>query len=360
MNLIIDLHCHLDGSLPTSVVALLMEKYPERVPEKLKPLLDLPKEAKLNALKNELQAPTNCKSLAEYLVKFDLPCTLLQDAWALQIAVVGLLRKLTLEGVKYVELRFAPQLHSLNVPEEDKLQYEAEFLRAMIEARQMVPQIECSFILCTMRNLPDGKVGERANQRTLRLAQEFLGRGVCAVDLAGAEARDATYEFSRLFAMAREMKIPFTIHAGEAGNREWRLKSIQSAIEFGTKRIGHGIALEHSPELRAICKERAIGIECCPISNLQTKAVCGGIGYHPLPRFLEEGLLVSVNTDNRTVSNTNLQKEFELLSQIGIGEFEQQKLILNAIETSFADEDTKWYLKTLVTARGMSNAQWTL
>jgi len=348
MKNIVELHCHLDGSLSKGVVAQLMERYPDRVPERLKPLLDMAESERIEALRNELQAPQNCKSLGEYLGKFDLPCALLQDAWAMKFATVGLLRHLVLEGVKYTEIRFAPQLHSLNVPEEEKFQYEAKLLREMIKVREMVPQIECSFILCTMRNLPDGKVGERANQRTLRLAQEFLGRGVCAVDLAGAEARDATYEFSRLFAMAREMKIPFTIHAGEAGNREWRLKSIQSAIEFGTKRIGHGIALEHDPELRAICKANGIGIECCPVSNLQTKAVCGGIQYHPLPKFLKEGLLVSVNTDNRTVSNTNLCKEFELISKIGIGENEQKQLMLNAIQSSFASDLTKAGLKSLI------------
>ena len=348
MKSIIELHCHLDGSLPKGIVSALMEHYPERVPVRLKHLLYLTEEERIKELRKELQAPQNCKSLAEYLGKFDLPCALLQDDWSLQFATIGLLRELVLEGVKYVEIRFAPQLHSINVPEEEKFQYEANFLWSMIKARQLLPQIECNFVLCTMRNLPDGKAGERANQRTLRLAQEFLGRGVCAVDLAGAEARDATSEFRKLFAMAREMKLPFTIHAGEAGTRDWRLESLKSAIEFGATRIGHGIALEHSQELRDICKANRIGIECCPISNLQTKAVCGGVQYHPLPLFLSEGLMVSVNTDNRTVSNTNLSKEFELLSQIGIGEADQKQLVRNAIDSSFASELTKIGLRSLI------------
>ena len=121
-----------------------------------------------------------------------------------------------------------------------------------------------------------------------------------------------------------------------------------SAIEFGTKRIGHGIALANSIELRKLCKDKGIGIECCPVSNLQTKAVMGGIKHHPLSQFLREGLLVSVNTDNRTVSNTNLEKEFELLAEVGIGEAEQRQLMLNAIEMAFADEATKDWLRTFI------------
>jgi len=348
MKPMIDLHCHLDGSLTKGIVAQLMEKYPERVPERLKPLLDMHEFERIEALKKELQAPQDCRSLAEYLGKFDLPCALLQDAWAMQFATVGLLRHLVLNGVRYAEIRFAPQLHSVNVEEVERLQYEANILRAMLEARQMVPQIEVNFILCCMRNLPEGKAGERANYRTLRLAEKFLDHGVCAIDLAGAEARDATSDFRKLFEVAREMELPIVIHAGEAGNRDWRLDSLKRAIEFGAKRIGHGIALEHDPELRAICKANGIGIECCPISNLQTKAVCGGIQYHPLPMFLKEGLKVSVNTDNRTVSNTNLQKEFELLEQIGIGEAEQRQLMRNAINSAFASEQTKVGLRTFI------------
>jgi len=348
MKPFIDLHCHLDGSLSLNNINCLMLSFPERIPENLKYLMDVGDAKRMNRLEKELKAPANCKSLAEYLEKFQLPCNLLQDSAALTIATTTLLCELAVEGVKYVELRFAPQLHSVNVAEEEKFQYEAEFLKAIIEARKMVPQIECNFILCAMRNLPDGKAGELANERTLRLAHKFIGHGVCAVDLAGAEARDTTSNFRRLFAMAREMELPFTIHAGEAGTRDWRLESLQNAIEFGAKRIGHGIALEHSPELRAICKANGLGIECCPMSNLQTKAVCGGIQYHPLPMFLKEGLLASVNTDNRTVSDTTLEKEFELLARVGIGEAEQRLLTLNAIETSFASSNVKAWLRKFI------------
>lgn len=350
MKPIIDLHLHLDGSLSVKCVNSLMALDSERVPEEYKYLLDMEDDKRLAALEKVLRVPEPCLSLADYLTKFDLPCALLQTPEAMQLAVGDLLQNLEAEGVKYVEVRFAPQLHSQGIKDEFKRYwYEEKIVKAMLEKTAEFSNIKCNFILCMMRNLPEAKESEyNPNMNTLRLADNFLNKGVVAVDLAGAEARDATSEFRWAFDFAQEMKIPFTIHAGEAGALQWRLDSLKSAIEFGTCRIGHGIALENAPELRKICKDAGIGIECCPVSNLQTKAVCGGIHEHPLPMFMQEGLLVSVNTDNRTVSNTNLQKEFKLLSEIGIGEVEQKVLTMNAIESSFANEQMKKWLRTLV------------
>lgn len=351
MKKIIDLHMHFDGSLSVNTVNTLMYLKPERVPKEYAYLLNLTDEERVEALPKVLHAPDDCQSLQEYLTKFDLPCALLQDAESVHLAVYNLLNELVAEGIKYVEIRFAPQLHSMEYAycEVYRFEHERRILKAMIEASKKVPGIKCGFILCCMRNLPDRyKDGYDPNYNTIRLANEFYGKGVVALDLAGAEARDETVMFRDLFAKARELKIPFTIHAGEAGGIDWRLDSLKSALDFGTKRIGHGIALEHSVELREFCKENGIGIECCPVSNLQTKAVEGGISSHPLPQFLREGILVSVNTDNRTVSNTNLEKEFELLTEVGIGESEQKQLMLNAIEMAFADEATKQWLRTFI------------
>ena len=345
MENFIDLHLHLDGSLSEFTIKSLMEFQYRQLTDSQKVLLENP-----DALSAALRAPVDCNSLAEYLTKFDLPCSLLQSPEAMYYATVDLLSELADEGVKYVEIRFAPQLHSLKYQnsEKERLAYERAIVKAVIDARMTVSSIKSNFILCCMRNIPDRKkLGYDPNYNTLLLAEEFLGKGVVAVDLAGAEARDETEAFNSLFEKAREMKIPFTIHAGEAGETEWRLNSLRSAIKFGAKRIGHGIALEHSYEMRKFCKLNNIGIECCPVSNLQTKAVVGGIEKHPILTFLEEDMLVSVNTDNRTVSNTNLKKEFELLATVGVGKKGVEQLNRNAIEMSFADEATKQWLRTL-------------
>ena len=112
--------------------------------------------------------------------------------------------------------------------------------------------------------------------------------------------------FLEMFQKVKWMGMPFTIHAGECGNA----RNIAEAVEIGAGRIGHGIAMAGMPKLQQICRERHIGIEVCPVSNLQTKAAKSWQEY-PLREFLDAGLLVSVNTDNRTVSATSLTRELE-------------------------------------------------
>ena len=119
------------------------------------------------------------------------------------------------------------------------------------------------------------------------------------------------------------------------------MDNIREAIALGAKRLGHGIALEKSPELRQLCKEKGIGIEMCPTSNLQTKAVKGLDGY-PLKQFLEEDLLVSVHTDNRTVSGTTMEQEEKLVKErLQISEEMWLQCTRNAIQTAFASDEIK-------------------
>ena len=135
----------------------------------------------------------------------------------------------------------------------------------------------------------------------------------------------------------KEWEIPFTIHSGECGS----VDNIREAIALGAKRLGHGIALKKSPELRQLCKEKGIGIEMCPTSNLQTKAV-EDFNSYPLKQFLEEGLLVSVHTDNRTVSGTTMEQEEKLVKErLQISDEMWLQCTKNAILTAFASDEIK-------------------
>jgi len=324
----VELHMHLDGSLPLSVVEELMLLNYSSLNDELKALV-----AKQEDLKAKLQVPVDCKSLKEYLECFKLPLGILQNTASIKTAVKGLLEELKSEGIKYVEIRFAPQLHSqAYYLFDEKMIHETEVVRTAIDAANEVQGIKCNFILCMMRN---GNIED--NLRTLQIAKAFYKRGVVAVDLAGNEGAIPTSKFRKEFKLAREMGLPFTIHAGEAGAIESRVKSLYDAIEFGANRIGHGIALVAAPELMQVCKERGIGIECCPTSNLQTLAV-SDLSDHPIYDFLNEGLMVSVNTDNRTVSGTSLSREFEILQ---LDEDFKGLLIQNAIDMAFLSEEEK-------------------
>ena len=138
--------------------------------------------------------------------------------------------------------------------------------------------------------------------------------------------------------------MPFTIHAGEADGPE----SIQAALTFGARRIGHGVRAAEDPELLARLKEQQIPLEMCPSSNVQTKAVAS-LAEHPVLDFLRQGLCVTVNTDNMTVSDTTIEKEFGLLSrELGMTAEERKTLLLNAADAAFLTAEERWRLRDVI------------
>lgn len=109
----------------------------------------------------------------------------------------------------------------------------------------------------------------------------------------------------------------------------------------GAGRIGHGIAMRGKPDIQKLVRKAGVGIEMCPISNLQTKAVPGTEAY-PLREFLDAGLMVTINTDNRTVSRTSLTKELDFIQRTyGITDEEILHMMKNAAKTAFVDEEMK-------------------
>ena len=311
----VELHCHLDGSLnPASVQEMLEEQ-------------GIPYE--MEVLKEKLEVRPNCTSLTEYLEKFDLPLMCLQDKKGIVRASYELVRDAAKENIKYIEVRFAPMLHTnKNLTCKDAIECVVEGLKK----GESEYGVFASAIVCAMRHH-----SLEMNLEMLRIAKEFLGKGVCALDLAGDESAYPTELFRLLFVEATECGMPFTIHSGECGSVE----NVREAIMLGAKRMGHGIALAKDKELQKICAEKRIGIEMCPTSNLQTKAVDSFANY-PIKEFLEMGIPVSIHTDNRTVSGTTLGNEFELAKkELGMTDEMILQCTKNAIETAFASDEMK-------------------
>ena len=142
------------------------------------------------------------------------------------------------------------------------------------------------------------------------------------------------------------MEYPYTIHAGECG----RAENILGAVELGAARVGHGIAMSGRKDIMDVCRRHRTGIEMCPVSNLQTHAVDSWEQY-PIREFLEEGLLVTLNTDNRTVSGTTLSREMEEVQKhCGITLEELYRIECNAVEVAFADDSVKHELWKMLRA----------
>lgn len=317
----VELHCHLDGSLSQEFLS---------------------QELGRNINLSELQAAWDCESLAEYLARFDIPLRCIQTEKALRGTGYDFLRTVAKENIKYVEVRFAP-LSSVH----DDLTTE-KVIRAVLEGLEKGKQefgVDYNVIVCAMRHQ-----SEEQNLQMFRTAREFLGAGVCAADLAGDEASFPMSGFKDLFAQVKKMEMPFVIHAGECGDPQ----NIADAVDCGASRIGHGIAMGGRPEIQKLCRDAHVGIEMCPISNLQTKAVSGPECY-PMREFLDAGLLVTVNTDNRTVSNTSVTTELQFIQEkYGIRDEEIFRLMENAVEASFADDRVKQRLYNCIREQGRS------
>lgn len=325
----IDLHLHLDGSLSPELVKQLAEL--QKVP--------LPAE-RLEDLEKLLSVPPDCGDLNQYLRCFDLPVSVLQSGEALTMAVKELTSRLAEQGLLYAELRFAPSQHTRKGLTQDQA-VEAAIAGLPKASRTGSWRFSSQLVLCCMRG---GE--EPANRETIETAARFLGQGVCAVDLAGAEALYPTEQYKGLFEYARLLGVPFTLHAGEAAGPE----SIWQALELGASRIGHGVRAKEDPKLLSCLAERKIPLELCPTSNLQTKAV-PDLGHFPVREYLAQGIVATVNTDNMTVSRTTLKQEFQLLRTIGLTEKEYQTLLFNSVEGAFLPGEETSALKQAVSQK---------
>lgn len=304
----IDLHLHLDGSLTPAYVIRQAKTQG----------IELPAWEESELVKY-MTAPADCQDLNEYLEKFDLPCSVMQTEDGLTDAARDVCSQMKEQGLKYVEIRFAPQLHT------KKGLTQEQVVKAVLKGLLCDDNFQAKIILCCMRN----DNNEQENLETIHIAAKYLGKGVVAADLAGAEALFPTSSFEKIFKEAKMEGIPFTIHAGEAAGPE----SIWTALKFGAHRIGHGVRCLEDEELVTYLRENQIPLEVCPTSNFQTKAVKG---EYPLKKMLEKGLCVTLNTDNTTVSGTTLKKEYEVAgNQLGLTEEEINILKENAEKARF-------------------------
>ncbi len=306
-----ELHCHLDGSLSLATLQKLLGRTDLTI--------------------DDVQAPARCRDLAQYLEKFDLPLQGLQTAENLQIAAHDLVLDMHSENVVYAEIRFAPLLHTQQGLSPGTV---IENLLAGIRRaeKETSGAIQAHLIVCAMQHhSPEDNMRALCAALAYRSSASQHGPGVCALDLAGNEALHSIRHFTDLFTAARRENLPFTIHAGECGSPQ----NVKETAELGARRVGHGIALMKDEALLRELARTGLGVEMCPTSNLQTAAIAHFEDY-PLRRFEQEGLKVSVNTDNRTVSGTTLTQELQLIYDAYQDEDLIKRLIENSFNTAFA------------------------
>ena len=357
-----DLHLHLDGSL--RLPSLIEMAKTERV--------ELPsyEEAGLN----ELVFKPKYANLGEYLAGFAYTCGVLQTLENLERAAFELAEDSFTEGVRYIEVRFAPQLHIKRSAEI------APVVRAVFQGLEnakkrlnaSVPENDIPFqygiILCAMRRFNRhmspyyerlfyraGTTGHRYifARASLGLAKEAVklrdeGLPIVGFDLAGEEAGFPAIHHKEAFEYTHKHFLRKTVHAGEAYGPE---SIFQAIAECYANRIGHGTFLfsEASIKLKSIKdKQKYIGqlseyianqritMEVCPTSNLQTIPEFQTLKDHPLQQMVDNGLSVSISTDNRLISHTSVTNELLLCSQhLDLTDSQFRDLVLAGFKRSF-------------------------
>lgn len=315
----VELHYHVDGSVrPETILELALK-------ENVKLL-----ETELSKFKTYVQVSEECTSLKEYLQKFDLTLAIMQREENIKRIVIELLEDLASQNVKYVELRCSPYLFM-----KGGLSFEQvveSILSGMMEGKQKF-NIKSNLILICMRHH-----SPKESIEVVKKGKKYIGKGVVAVDLAGNEADFPPELHKEAFKLAKEYGYHITVHAGEVAAP----KNVITAIkDLYAERIGHGVYAEKDEEAYRLIRECGTAVEVCLTSNVQTHAV-EDIKVHPIKSYFEKGIKVTINTDNTTVSNTNLKKEYEILiNEFGFSMKDIKAVIMNAVDASFLSEEEK-------------------
>lgn len=281
-----ELHVHLDGSLrPATLLALARERG-----------LPMPAGDKAGLL--ERLVASQAGSLEEYLRAFEVTLSVMQDADALERVAFELGEDHALEQVRYAEVRFCPLLNTRGGLTPDQVLDAALHGLRRADAKY---GSRSAVIVCALRHLPP-----ETSIALAELAVRYQEHGVCGFDLAGAEAGNPVSVHAEAFAIAHAHGLPVTIHAGEAFGPE----SIRQALDLGhATRIGHGTHLGDDPVLLEHVRDAGVTLEVCLTSNVQTGAA-GSYETHPLRRYFDAGVSVTLGTDNRLVSGVSLTDEY--------------------------------------------------
>ncbi|MEZ4254754.1 MAG: adenosine deaminase [Polyangiales bacterium] len=308
-----DLHVHLDGSLRLSTILELAESRGIKLPA-----------TTTEGLAKAMHCGETTGSLVEYLKAFDVTLRVMQTEEALSRIAYELAEDAARENVWYMEVRYAPMLHTSNgLP----LVVVVEAVLEGLREAQKDYGIRSNLIICGIRN-----ISAQSSLEMAELAVAYKNRGVVAFDLAGAEYDHPAKHHLEAFNLVRDNNINVTIHAGEAYGPE----SIHQAIHVcGAHRIGHGCRLREDGDLLHYVNDHRIALECCPSSNVQTGAV-RSLRSHPMKLYYDLGLRVTVNTDNRLITDTTVSKELWLAhTEMGLDIAAAKRIVVNGFKSAF-------------------------
>ena len=339
------LHDHLDGCLrPGTVLELARETGYNGLPA------DNEEE-----LTQRLTEGAHRGHLEIYLDAFRHTVGVMQTPEALRRVAAECAEDLAADGVVYAEVRFAPELHTeRGLSLDEVVEAVLDGFRQGSEGRGITVYALLTAMRTAARSL---EIAE--------LAVRYRDRGVVGFDIAGAEAGWPPSRHLDAFQYIKRENFHITIHAGEG----FGLPSIWEAVQWcGTERLGHGVRIvddiQISQEgnvrlgrLSAYIRDRRIPLEMCPTSNVQTGAA-PSIALHPIRLLRQLSFRVTVNTDNRLMSQVTLSSEFHrLVAEFGYGWTDIEWLTVNAMKSAFAGFDERLRLINTVIKPGFATAR---
>lgn len=293
----VELHQHVDGSIPAEVTWDLMRVY------KLHPVESVDEMRRLLEVQEEEQG-----SLLAYLDKMHYPLWVTQFYENIVRVTEAIVEAAWEAGVRTLELRYSPVIHTyagLTLRQSIRA-----VLSGMNHARKR-HDMRLGLIVIAMRQHGPHIAKILARQAIAEAQHLHTRTGVVGFDIAGPERQNPPRLFQSSFEIARLGGLGLTVHAGEDGPPEYVWQAVD---ELGAKRIGHGCAAARDKELlRRLARDRIL-VECCLTSNAQTGAVPRGVP-HPIHAFLEAGVPVALCCDNSTVSGTDQNRESSIAAQ---------------------------------------------
>ncbi|MDH4159930.1 MAG: adenosine deaminase [Actinomycetota bacterium] len=271
-------------------------------------------------------------SLERYLSTFTHTVAVMQTRDALERVAREAVVDLAADGVIHAEIRMAPELATAGgLGLDDAIQAMLDGLRAgEQQAAAQGRPVTTGLIVSAMRHLD--RVGEVAE-----VARDRHGSGVVGFDLAGPEAGFPASRHAAALARLRAAGVPLTLHAGEGDGPA----SVRDALEQGATRLGHGVRVVEDPELLSEVVARGVCLEVAPTSNLQT-GLAPTYAEHPFGELDRAGALVTVNTDNRLMSQTLPSTELgHLRDAFGLTRDDLLRYARTAAESAFLDDDAR-------------------
>jgi adenosine deaminase len=317
----VELHLHIEGAIPLeTLLQLIHRKEPHSTIQTL----------------NDLRKKFTYSDFANFIDIWRWKDTFITDERDFEDIAYQVLSELHKQQVMYVEAFYAPggYLQRANF----SVQGITESLIAGKEKAFRDFGIQSELIIDLIRDHGPAKGIDYLDAVT-----SYLGKGVIGIGLGGSEQRFPAEAYAEVYHEAKARGFRVVAHAGEAAGAD----SIWAAVEhLGVERIGHGVRAYEDPQLMALLRERQIPLEMCVLSNVKT-GVCQSIVAHPIKDYFEQGLLVTVNSDDPTLFNTSLNQEYMVLAQqLGFTIRDLQQISLNGINASFMSDGRKEILRS--------------